>query len=141
MDLTGYLSSICLFLWTNHFLQLKRVIFALTEESWIQVPSWLSGTYVRNGPGQHTFGSEKRQLNNWLDGFPKLHSFKFNGDKVLFSGKMLESKNYMDSVAAGELTPQITLNQFVNPADDWDMFEKFEIFYKVGHLFGNHNMN
>ena len=95
---------------------------------------------MRNGPGQHTFGSEKRHLNNWLDGFPKLHSFKFNGDKVLFSGKMLESKNYMDSVAAGELTPQLTLNQFVNPADDWNMAEKFEIFYKVDHLFGNSNM-
>ena len=76
-------------------------------------------------------GSDKRQLNNWLDGFAKLHSFKFKGDKVLFSGKMLESKNYLDSVAAGELTPQLTLNQFINPDDDWDNFEKFEIFYKV----------
>ena len=100
-----------------------------------QVPSWMSGTYVRNGPGQHSFGSDKRQLNNWLDGFPKLHSFKFNGDKVLFSGKMLESQNYLDSVAAGELTPQFTLNQFVNPEDDWNVWEKMEIFYKVCHVY------
>ena len=113
----------------------------LTWESGSNVPSWLSGTYVRNGPGQHEFGSDKRKLSNWLDGFAKLHSFKFNGDRVLFSGKMLESQNYLDSVAAGELVPQFTLNQFVNPEDDWNIFEKMKIFYKMldGTAFDNFN--
>ena len=54
----------------------------LTWEQGSQVPSWLTGTYVRNGPGQHTFGSESRQMSNWMDGFPKLHSFKFSGEQA-----------------------------------------------------------
>ena len=59
------------------------------------VPAWLSGTYVRNGPAQISFGSKRRVLNSWLEGFAKLHSFKMDGTNVLYSGKMLESPNYM----------------------------------------------
>ena len=40
------------------------------------VPAWLTGTYVRNGPAQISFGSPRRILTSWLDGFAKLHSFK-----------------------------------------------------------------
>ena len=50
---------------------------------------------------------------------------------MLFSGKMLESQNYLDSMEAGVLTPQLLLNQFANPDDDWNLLEKIEIFYKV----------
>ena len=57
------------------------------------VPSWLSGTYVRNGPGQISFGSPRRVLTSWLEGFAKLHSFKLSGSSVLFSGAMLRSPN------------------------------------------------
>ena len=77
----------------------------LTWEDATVVPGWLSGTYVRNGPAQISFGSDRRILTSWLDGFAKLHSFKFSGSEVLFSGKMLESPNYLASVASGELQP------------------------------------
>jgi len=62
------------------------------------VPNWLSGVYVRNGPAQITFGSERRHLGSWLDGFAKLHTIKFDGKIAYFSGKMVESTTYMDSV-------------------------------------------
>jgi len=94
------------------------------------VPSWLSGIYVRNGPAQLTFGSPKRHLSSWLDGFAKLHSFKFDGKNVYFSGKMLESTTYMDSVAKGELVPQLTLNPLANPDEEWTLMEVGEILYK-----------
>ena len=42
-----------------------------------------------------TIVSTRRHMNSWLDGFAKLHSFKFIGDQVLFSGKMLEPPNYL----------------------------------------------
>ena len=48
----------------------------LVWEEETEVPDWLSGTYVRNGPAQLSFSSSKRVLTNWLDGFAKLHSFK-----------------------------------------------------------------
>ena len=40
---------------------------------------------------------------------------------------MLESTTYMDSVAKGELVPQIMLNPFVNPDEDWTLLEVAEI--------------
>ena len=66
-----------------------------------QVPAWLSGTYVRNGPAQVgvciisdktvnclllqiSFGSKRRVLTSWLDGFAKLHSFKMSGSTILY---------------------------------------------------------
>jgi len=91
------------------------------------VPDWLSGTYVRNGPAQISFGSERRVLTSWLDGFAKLHSFKFSGSQVLFSGKMLESPNYLASLAAGELQPMFTLSKFASAEEEWSMWEKLKI--------------
>ena len=67
-----------------------------------EVPAWLSGTYVRNGPAQVglciiisdkqirllllqiSFGSKRRVLTSWLDGFAKLHSFKMSGSTILY---------------------------------------------------------
>jgi len=102
----------------------------LTWEDDALVPDWLSGTYVRNGPAQISFGSERRVLTSWLDGFAKLHSFKFSGSQVLFSGKMLESPNYLASVAAGELQPMTTLNGFDSPDEEWTWWEKMKILGK-----------
>ena len=36
----------------------------------------------------------------------------------------------MDSVAKGELVPQIMLNPFANPDEDWSLFEVTEILQK-----------
>ena len=102
----------------------------LSWEDNTRVPDWLSGTYVRNGPAQISFGSERRVLTSWLDGFAKLHSFKFSGSQVLFSGKMLESPNYLASVAAGELQPMTTLNGFNSPDEEWSWWEKMKILGK-----------
>ena len=86
-----------------------------------KIPDWLSGTYVKNGPAQvnnkikscklntysvHfkaltlcftkiSFGSSRRIMTSWLDGYAKLHSFKLSGSNVLYSGRMLESPNYL----------------------------------------------
>ena len=76
---------------------------------------------------QLSFGSSKKQLSSWLDGFAKLHSFKLDGKKVYFSGKMIESTTYKDNVERGELVPQITLNRLANPEDEWNLLEMQEI--------------
>ena len=53
------------------------------------------------------------------------------GDEILYSGKMLESPNYVASVEAGELVPCTTLNKFANPDDEWTFMEKMQLSYKV----------
>jgi len=94
------------------------------------VPDWLSGTYIRNGPAQISFGSSRRVLTSWLDGYAKLHSFKMSGSSILYSGAMLKSPNYVDSVEKGELVPSITLNKFNTDEEEWTWWELLQIIYK-----------
>ena len=80
-------------------------------------------------------------MTSWLDGFAKLHSFKMSGPQVLYSGKMLEPPNYLASLEAGELVPQLTLNKFATEEEEWTWWEKLVIFYKMLKMdeFGNNN--
>merc|ERR1719325_330603 len=111
------------------------------EEEDTRVPDWISGTYVKNGPAQISFGSTRRIMTSWLDGFAKLHSFKMSGANILYSGKMLESPNYLASVAAGELVPQLTLNRFSSAEEEWSWWERLEIVVKMAAMkeFDNNN--
>ena len=77
-----------------------------------------------------------------MEGFAKLHTFKFDGSKVYFSGKMIKSSTYKDSVDAGEYVPQINLSKFANPEDEWNIFEMLQIMIKVLiQFFGNASYN
>ena len=113
----------------------------LKWENETPIPSWVTGTFVRNGPARIKFDSHRREFSTWIDGWAKLHSFKFNGSRVLFSGKMLETPLYLASVKKGELVPQMTLNKFANPDDEWSFLEKLEIARKgvTGGAFDNSN--
>jgi hypothetical protein len=68
---------------------------------------------------------------NLLDGWAKLHSLKFNQGKILFSGKFVKSLNYVESADQGYLTPQMTLNKFTDPNDEWNFLEYIKILTKV----------
>ena len=71
-----------------------------------------------------------------------MHSFKFDGKNVYFSGKMMESTTYMQSVAKGELVPQITLNKLAVPEEEWTLLEMEEIMEKMfNQLYGDHTNN
>ena len=80
------------------------------------IPSWIKGSYVKNGPGRRKFGDE-RQYSSYLDSWGKLHKITFNGEKVSISGRMIETANYNKSVEKGEMVPTITLAH-VTP-NDW----------------------
>jgi len=95
------------------------------------IPSYVTGTFVRNGAARISFGSKRRILASWLEGWAKIHSFKFNGSRVLFSGKMLETPLYKENVKNGEMTPQMSFNYFENPEDEWSFWEKLQIVRKM----------
>jgi beta-carotene 15,15'-monooxygenase len=40
------------------------------------IPTWLSGTLIRNGPGSFAVG-EDREVGHWFDGLAMLHAFSF----------------------------------------------------------------
>ncbi|WP_330630602.1 carotenoid oxygenase family protein [Halocatena halophila] len=67
--------------------QLERT---LTVEG--TIPSWLTGTYVVNGPAK--FETRERSLSHWFDGFGMLHRFRFDGDRVHYRRRFVESGAY-----------------------------------------------
>ena len=54
----------------------------------------------------------------------------------------MESTTYMQSVAKGELVPQITLNKLAVPEEEWTLLEMEEIMEKMfNQLYGDHTNN
>ncbi len=50
-----------------------------------EVPTWLTGTFIRNGPA--SFSPD----GSWFDGLAMLHSFHFDNGKVLYKNRFLNS--------------------------------------------------
>ena len=42
-----------------------------------------------------------------MDGWGKLYKIQFSNEEVLYSGRMVEVPNYLESVEKGELVPQV----------------------------------
>src|SRR5258708_28777239 len=66
-----------------------------------QLPYWLSGTLVRNGPGRFEVGTQ--QYHHWFDGLAMLHGFTLRNGSVTYTNKYLRSRDYMESMAAGTI--------------------------------------
>lgn len=64
-------------------------------------PSWLTGSLLRNGPGDWSAGSTS--LRHWFDGFALLHHFSFDGGRVHYASRFLQSAARQRAEAAGEL--------------------------------------
>jgi beta,beta-carotene 9',10'-dioxygenase len=65
------------------------------------VPDWLSGSYIRNGPGM--FSLEKKRLSHWFDGQACLHRFGFHLGKVSYQNRFLECDSYKFARQDGDL--------------------------------------
>ena len=57
-----------------------------------QIPEWLTGTLLRNGPAKYEVGD--RDLKHWFDGYAMLHRFSFAGGRVSYANRFLRSKAY-----------------------------------------------
>ncbi|XP_010130647.1 PREDICTED: beta,beta-carotene 15,15'-monooxygenase [Buceros rhinoceros silvestris] len=66
-----------------------------------QLPTWLEGVLLRNGPGMHTIGDTK--YNHWFDGLALLHSFTFKNGEVYYRSKYLRSDTYNCNVEANRI--------------------------------------
>jgi beta,beta-carotene 9',10'-dioxygenase len=66
-----------------------------------QIPSWLSGTLLRNGPAKFEAGGKRVQ--SWFDGLAMLHAFSFTANEVRYSNRFLRSKQYYRMVVEGNL--------------------------------------
>uniref|UniRef100_A0A8C0JPF9 Beta-carotene oxygenase 1 n=1 Tax=Canis lupus dingo TaxID=286419 RepID=A0A8C0JPF9_CANLU len=77
--------------------QLEPVWAKVTGE----IPTWLQGTLLRNGPGMHTVGETR--YNHWFDGLALLHSFTIRDGEVYYRSKYLRSDTYKDNIEANRI--------------------------------------
>ncbi|HEV3128554.1 MAG TPA: carotenoid oxygenase family protein [Solirubrobacteraceae bacterium] len=64
------------------------------------LPSWLSGSLLRNGPGLYEDG--ERSVNHWFDGQAMLHRFTLAEGGVSYANRFLQTKSY-HAMRDGEL--------------------------------------
>lgn len=67
------------------------------------VPAWLTGTLVRNGPGQFEVGKTAFTYRHWFDGLAMLHSFSIQQGQVRYANRYLQSRAYREDNATGKL--------------------------------------
>ncbi len=67
-----------------------------------QLPNWLEGTLVRNGPG--TFKVGEQSYRHWFDGLAMLHRFTFQSGKVSYGNKFIRGNAYQSATKAGYIT-------------------------------------
>jgi beta,beta-carotene 9',10'-dioxygenase len=54
-----------------------------------EVPKWLTGSLLRNGPGDWSVGADR--LAHWFDGFALLHHFSFSSGRVHYASRFLDT--------------------------------------------------
>ncbi|KAI1903298.1 hypothetical protein AGOR_G00025760 [Albula goreensis] len=59
------------------------------------IPSWIHGSLLRNGPGKFEFGNQS--FNHWFDGMALLHQFKIEGGQVSYKSRFLRSDSYRNN--------------------------------------------
>ena len=66
-----------------------------------EIPGWLHGTLLRNGPAKFELGSG--QLRHWFDGFAMLHKFQIADGKVTYKSRFLETEDWVKNKKAGKI--------------------------------------
>src|ERR1700737_1680788 len=65
-----------------------------------ELPSWLTGSLLRNGPGLYEDG--RRSVNHWFDGQAMLHRFTLADGSVSYANRFLQTRSYK-AMRAGKL--------------------------------------
>ncbi len=65
-----------------------------------ELPSWLSGSLLRNGPA--LFEDQHRSVNHWFDGQAMLHRFTLADGRVSYANRFLRTRAY-EAARSGRL--------------------------------------
>ena len=69
-----------------------------------ELPEWLDGALIRNGPAKFEFGGER--VGHWFDGLAMLHQFGFDGEGVSYTNRFLRTETYREATEDGRLSAQ-----------------------------------
>jgi len=67
-----------------------------------EIPNWLHGSLLRNGPGTFIVGSQVYR--HWFDGLAMLHRFQFQNGKVSYANRFLKCKAYDEAISTGKIS-------------------------------------
>jgi carotenoid cleavage dioxygenase-like enzyme len=67
-----------------------------------ELPAWLAGQLLRNGPGRWKF--DGAEVNHWFDGMSLVHSFEIESGCVHYMNRFIESRAYKAFRDSGELS-------------------------------------
>lgn len=67
-----------------------------------QIPDWLRGTLIRNGPGTFHVGTERYR--HWFDGLAMLHRFSFDEGAVSYANRFLDCQAYREAQETGAIS-------------------------------------
>ncbi|XP_026177386.1 beta-carotene 15, 15-dioxygenase 2, like isoform X1 [Mastacembelus armatus] len=59
------------------------------------IPAWISGSFLRNGPGKFEFGQDR--YTHWFDGMALMHRFHISEGSVTYSSRFLRSDSYVQN--------------------------------------------
>ncbi|XP_031559099.1 beta,beta-carotene 9',10'-oxygenase-like [Actinia tenebrosa] len=93
------------------------------------IPSWLKGTLLRNGPGKFEFGDSK--YNHWFDGQALLHRFAIEQGKVKYYNKFVRGETF----TINTLKNQILFTEFGtngHPDPCKNIFQRFFSYFGLG---------
>lgn len=83
------------------FESLEREIFEPDLPVEGDIPDWLSGTLIRNGPAQFEVGDQT--YNHWFDGHAMLHAFEMSEGTVRYRNRFLQSNSRTEALEEGEI--------------------------------------
>lgn len=66
------------------------------------VPSWLTGSLLRNGPARFEVGKESYR--HWFDGQAMLHRFSFQEGNVGYANRFIQSPSYKKAQETGKIS-------------------------------------
>ncbi|XP_077571311.1 beta-carotene 15, 15-dioxygenase 2, like [Stigmatopora nigra] len=65
------------------------------------IPTWINGSFLRNGPGKFEFGQDK--YTHWFDGMALMHRFHISDGMVTYSSRFLQSDSYVCNSAKNRI--------------------------------------
>ncbi|XP_069080794.1 carotenoid-cleaving dioxygenase, mitochondrial-like isoform X3 [Pleurodeles waltl] len=102
------------------------------------IPKWIRGSLLRNGPGKFEFGNDK--FNHWFDGMALMHQFKIENGTVTYMSKFLQSDSYL----ANKEKNRIVASEFgtvAMPDPCKSLFERFMSRFEMPTSTDNANVN
>ncbi|XP_034025908.1 beta-carotene 15, 15-dioxygenase 2, like [Thalassophryne amazonica] len=102
------------------------------------IPSWISGSFLRNGPGKFEFGKDR--YIHWFDGMALMHRFHISQGNVTYSSRFLRTDSYVQNSEKN----RIVVSEFgtmAAPDPCKNIFARFFSRFQAAKVTDNANVN